>query len=283
MALPPILYQDDLLVAFDKPSGLSVATDRWAKGRPTMMAEIRRLLGRQVANVHHLDPEASGVVLCAKTKPALDFLTGQFQGKTAEKKYLALAVVLASGEPGGAIAFQRGPGGELPAEFAIDLALGADTAHPGRTRIARKRDGKPSLTEFRVLERFGRFAWLECRPLTGRRHQVRVHLAAAGAPVLNDAFYGDPEIRLMLSDLKRSYKGREAERPLLGRLALHASEVTFRHPSSGRSLTVSAPLPKEFNVALKYLRKFGGGIAEGRSQSRPVTGPDGPAARRRSS
>jgi len=132
-----------------------------------------------------------------------------------------------------------------------------DLREPGRMRVGRGQGSRDAVTEFRVLERFGRFAWLECRPLTGRPHQVRVHLAAAGAPVLNDAFYGDPEIKLLLSDLKRGYKGRDDENPLLMRLALHASELTFKHPATREPLTLGAPLPHEFEVALKYLRKFG--------------------------
>jgi 23S rRNA-/tRNA-specific pseudouridylate synthase len=83
-----------------------------------------------------------------------------------------------------------------------------------------------------------------------------VHLAAAGAPVLNDRFYGDPEIRLLLSDLKRRYKGRAEEKPLIDRLALHASELELKHPTTREPATLRAPLPHEFEVALKYLRKF---------------------------
>jgi 23S rRNA-/tRNA-specific pseudouridylate synthase len=83
-----------------------------------------------------------------------------------------------------------------------------------------------------------------------------VHLAAAGAPILNDVFYGDPEVKLLLSGLKRGYKGREDEKPLIARLALHASALTVKHPSTKDPLTISAPLPHEFEVALKYLRKF---------------------------
>jgi 23S rRNA-/tRNA-specific pseudouridylate synthase len=259
MPLPPILHEDDSLIAFDKPSGLLVAPDRWDKGRPNLMAEVHARLGRQVANVHRLDADTSGVLLCAKTKPALDFLSGLFQAKRVEKKYLALAAILPPERAMKVVAPLRGDGGGLPAAFSVDLALGPDEDHPGRTRIFRRRGGKASLTEVRVLEAFGRFAWLECRPLTGRSHQIRVHLAAVGAPVLNDVFYGDPEVRLLLSDLKRSYKGREDERPLLGRLALHAAELTFQHPVTAEAVTVKAPLPHEFEVALKYLRKFGGG------------------------
>ena len=80
-----------------------------------------------------------------------------------------------------------------------------------------------------------------------------------GAPVLNDPFYGDPEIKLLLSDLKRGYKGRDEEKPLLTRLALHASELTVKHPDTREPVTIRAPLPHEFEIALKYLRKFGRG------------------------
>jgi 23S rRNA-/tRNA-specific pseudouridylate synthase len=85
---------------------------------------------------------------------------------------------------------------------------------------------------------------------------LRVHLAAAGAPVLNDALYGDPEVLLLLSDLKRGYKGREEEKPLIARLALHATELTIKHPVTREPLVVRSPLPHEFEIALKYLRKY---------------------------
>ena len=108
----------------------------------------------------------------------------------------------------------------------------------------------------RLVERFGAFSLVECHPRTGRTHQIRVHLAAAGIPVLNDPFYGDPEVKLFLSSLKRRYKGREDEKPLISRLALHASELLIQHPLTREPFTLRAPLPNEFEVALKYLRKF---------------------------
>ena len=159
------------------------------------MELVRARLGRHVANVHRLDAEASGILLCAKSKPALDFLSGQFQSKTAGKTYLAFATVQPADEEGRVVAPIRSGDGGLPPGFTVDLPLGPDEARPGRMRIFRKRGGQAALTEFRVLEPFGRFAWLECRPLTGRTHQIRVHLAAIGAPVLGDALYGDPGTR----------------------------------------------------------------------------------------
>jgi 23S rRNA-/tRNA-specific pseudouridylate synthase len=214
-------------------------------------------------------------LLCAKSKPALDYLTGQFQSKTVGKTYHAVVAVL---PPEGAmkvIAPIRDAVGALPEAFTVELALGEDERQPGRMRVFKGRGGKVCVTEFRTLERFrgsmrppGRrgeggsavaaagFAFVECRPLTGRTHQLRVHLAAAGAPILYDPFYGNPDVALRLSDLKRGYKGRDDEKPLIGRLALHASALTIKHPATQQPFELHSPLPHEFEVALKYLRKF---------------------------
>jgi len=232
MPLPPILQADETFIAFDKPSGLWSAPDRWDKKRENMMGLVHAQFGHGVANVHRLDADTSGVVLCAKSKEALDYLSGQFQSKTVLKTYLALVVVLPPERAMKVVKPVRGPHGGLPAEFTMDQALGEDERPPGRMRLFKGRGGKASVTEFLVLENFGRFAWVECRPLTGRTHQIRVHLAAAGAPILHDVFYGDPEVKLLLSGLKRGYKGRADEKPMIARLALHASALTVDRKST---------------------------------------------------
>jgi RluA family pseudouridine synthase len=245
MSLPPVLFEDDAVIAFDKPSGLLIAPDRWDKSRENLMDLVHEKMGHGVANVHRIDADTSGLVLCAKTKPALDFLSGQFQSKTVAKRYHALTVGLPPTN-----------------EFTVDLVLKEDDAKPGRMCVVKKH-GKASVTECIVLERFpqpaGRpgFGWLECRPQTGRTHQIRVHLAATGTPILNDPFYGN-DARLLLSDLKRGYKGRDDEKPLMSRLALHAAGLTFTHPVSREKMTLESPLPNDLEVALKYLRKFTG-------------------------
>ena len=257
MPIPPVIHEDDTLIAFDKPSGMLVAPDRWDKQRENLMGLVHDRMGHGVANVHRIDADTSGLLLCAKTKPALDFLSGQFQSKTVKKVYHALCV----GTPAAGL-FTRSddprdapPEPLAPDEFFVNRDLIDDDSRPGRMRTVRKH-GKASQTIVRVLERFGRFTFVECRPLTGRTHQLRVHLQFSGLPILNDPFYGDGETTLLLSQLKRGYKGRADEKPLIGRLALHASEITIRHPATKEWFTLRAELPHEFTVALKYLRKF---------------------------
>ena len=258
MGLPAMIFDDETMVAFDKPDGMLVVPDKADKTREDLLGLIHAKLGDHVTSVHRLDPDASGIFLCAKTKPALDFLSGQFQSKTIENRYLALVAMLPAERAMDLTppVVMREPDGGLPETFTVDLPLDEDKHQAGRMRVYRKRDAKPSVTEFRVLERFGAFALFECRPLTSRTHQIRLHLAAVGAPVLNDPLYGDPEVKLLLSSLKRRYKGRDDEKPLITRLALHASELTLKHPVSRESVTIRAALPHEFEVALKYLRKF---------------------------
>lgn len=242
-ALPPVIFEDECLIAFDKPSGLAIAPDRRDKSGANLMQLVLGKMGPDVANVHRIDAETSGLVLCAKTKAALDFLSGQFQSKTVVKLYEALTVGVPASDA-----------------FTVDLVMKEDEAQPGRMCVVKKH-GKASVTEFTVREKFpqpaGRpsLALVECRPLTGRPHQIRLHLAVSGTPILNDLLYGNGT-QLLLSDLKRGYKGRTDERPLISRLALHAAVLTFNHPRSREAMTLAAPLPKDFEVALKYLHKF---------------------------
>ena len=142
MPLPPILYEDSTMVAFDKPSGLLVAPDRWDKTRENLMGQVHAAMGRTVANIHRLDADTSGVLLCAKSKPALDFLSGQFQSKHVRKIYHALVVVLPVEQAMKVVAPIRTEEGSLPDAFTVDLALGADEANPGRMRVFRRRGGK---------------------------------------------------------------------------------------------------------------------------------------------
>ena len=239
--LPPILFEDENILAFDKPSGLLVAPDRWEKERENLMDLIHQHLNPSFFNVHRLDAETSGVLLCAKTKPALDELSRQFENQKVEKQYLALV-----------------QGGLDDVEVRVQRSIGEDLRTPGKMRLSNQ-NGKPADTLFKEITRWRGYSLVEANPKTGRTHQIRVHLAFLSSPVLADRLYGSAE-GLMLSTIKRAYKPKEKqlERPLIGRLALHAQRLTFAHPVSGTQISIESPLPHDFEVAIKYLKRFAG-------------------------
>ncbi|HTV61786.1 MAG TPA: RluA family pseudouridine synthase [Verrucomicrobiae bacterium] len=252
----PVLFEDDYLLALDKPAGLLTSPDRYDPLRPNLMkllhvgiaaakpwARERHL--EYLSNAHRLDFQTSGVILLAKNKPALIALANLFGTDKPAKKYLALVQ------------------GEVPSQkFEVDAKLAPHPVKPGLVRVDPK-NGKKSKTNFEVLENFPRFGYalLKCEPLTGRTHQIRVHALHAGLKIVGDELYGGKP--LWLSRLKRDYRlkpGRE-ERPLLSRVALHAGELQLPHPVTGELVTITAPMPKDLRVALKYLRQFSTGAA----------------------
>lgn len=233
----PVLHEDDALLAINKPAGLLVAPDRWDKQRDNLMSLLAVARpGEYLANVHRLDFNTTGIFLLAKTKPALVHVVRQFNDRTTQKTYIALC---------------HG----LPAQLTIELPIGKHPRHPGLVRID-SRAGKPAKTVIRVIEKFDRHTLLEIELHTGRQHQIRVHLQAAGTPLVGDADYGGAP--LLLSQIKRRYKAKpgEVERPLLARPALHAERLTLTHPVSGEPLTIQADRPHDLEVAIKYLRRF---------------------------
>jgi RluA family pseudouridine synthase len=245
----PVLYEDAHLLALLKPSGLLSSPDRYDPDRPNLMKLLHEGISKgapwararqlaYLANAHRLDLETSGVILLAKDKPSLVALANQFGAEQAEKRYLALVQ--------GAVA---------ESTLAVDAPVGPHPTRPRFMRVDRKH-GKRARTLFSVIERFARHTFLECRPLTGRTHQIRVHLRHLGFPIVGDSLYGGQT--LLLSSLKPDYRFKpdRQERPLIGRLALHAADLIVHHPVSGERLTIAAPWPKDLVVGLKYLRRY---------------------------
>jgi RluA family pseudouridine synthase len=238
--LPEVLYEDEWVVAFDKPAGLLVAPDRWDTSAVYLMALVHKYRGPEYANVHRLDRDTSGVIVVAKSLAALHELQKRFDAGQVEKTYLALTA-----------------GAPSPAAGEIDAAISPDRHRPGRMRLST--DGKPSRTRYETVERFNLgYTLVHAYPETGRTHQVRLHLKSIGCPIVGDPFYGAGG--LFLSEIKSGYRpGSEPERPLIGRTALHALRIALPHPATQQPLVIEAPLPKDFEVALKYLRRFAGG------------------------
>jgi RluA family pseudouridine synthase len=244
-----ILREDEHLLALDKPAGLLTSPDRYDPHRPNLMKLLHRDIERgapwakergltYIANAHRLDFETSGVILLARDKPSLVALANQFGAEKPGKSYAALI----HGSPKDDV-------------FEIGAKLGP---HPIRTGLMRvdEKQGKQAKTYFEVLERFSGFTLLKCRPLTGRTHQIRVHLRHAGFPLVGDSLYGGQP--LLLSKLKTEYrlKGGKTERPLISRVALHAEQLIVTHPVSEAPVVINAPWPKDLTVAVRYLRRY---------------------------
>ncbi len=260
-----VIFEDEHLLVVNKPPGQPVAS---GKGVPpkvsTTLADWqawRAEDGLTLINAHRVDSAVGGVLVLAKTKAALDFVSGEFQSKVARRVFEGF-VVVARDE----VEFQqltdlppvRATDGGLPDRFEVSYGLGPDLQVPGRMHVYRKRGGRPARTAVVVRERFGggRWAWIEAMPETSRDQQVQAHLAAVGAPVVGDEVHGLREVRLLLSQFKRGYKGRAEERPMIEGLALHLARITLRHPATREPVTFEAPRPKSFEVALRNLRKF---------------------------
>ena len=236
---PVILHCDDDLVVIDKPSGVPSVPGR---GGVASALELLRQTSKFAADepfrvVHRLDKGASGVLLYARTLPAQRRLVSQFMERRVEKVYYAMV------------------SGYVAADGEVDLSLYFNSRR-GRVE-ASARHGKRSLTRYRILERVPGNTWLECEPVTGRMHQIRVHLAAIGHPLSVDPEYGGGQ-PIMLSRYKPSYRvnRRGEERPLVARLTLHAAQLTFDQPTTGERLTFEAPLPKDLRATLAQLGRL---------------------------
>ncbi|MBU4285994.1 MAG: RluA family pseudouridine synthase [Kiritimatiellae bacterium] len=239
-SLPPILFEDEWLIAFDKPSGLLTVPDRWNKARSDLIGLIHQHLSPGIYNVHRLDTETSGVLLCAKTKIALTALERQFATSRVKAHYLALVL------------------GTLPEpDMVIRRELESDRDQPGRMRLAPAYRRGTCRTRTHAIEVFRAHSLLEAWPSAAKTHQVRVHLAHVGCPVVADAFYGNAR-GLYLSEIKSDYKFKTnaPERPLIGRVALHAESLTFAHPTTQAEIMITAPWPKDLSIAIKYLKRF---------------------------
>ena len=217
-----IVHEDAEVIVVDKPAGLVVHPGAGQPDRTllnALLAHAPALSGVPRAGiVHRLDKDTSGLLVVAKTLEAQAALAKQLADRSMRRIYLAVV----QGDP--------------PASGKIDAPLGRDAR--SRVRMAVTHRGKPARTAFRVVERFGHAALLECRLETGRTHQIRVHLQHIRHPLVGDSVY------------------RRGTRHGLTfpRQALHAAELTLVHPRTGQSMTWRAPLPKDMKRLLQQLR-----------------------------
>lgn len=234
---PEILFEDEHILVLAKPAGLLTLPDRFNQALPNLRTMLVERYGA-IFVVHRIDRETSGVMLFCKTAEAHKALSEQFETRSVRKIYHALA-----------------QGRFEQEELAIDIPLHADPARPGLMSPSVR--GKESLTQVRVLKRFRMATLLECELITGRQHQIRVHCAAVGHPLLVDKDYGGLD-EFMLSSVKRKYNvgKHEEEKPLMTRTTLHAFSMTFTHPATQEVMSFEAPYPKDFKALLQALDKY---------------------------
>ena len=218
-----VVYEDADLMVIDKPAGLVVHPGAGQPDRTlvnALLAHSAALAGVPRAGVvHRLDKDTSGLLVVAKTVPAQSSLAKQLAERTVRRIYLALV----QGDP--------------PASGIIDAPLGRDVR--ARTRMAVSHRGKPARTSFRVLERFGKAALVECKLETGRTHQIRVHFQHIRHPLVGDPVY------------RRGTRHGLA----FARQALHAAELSLIHPSSGERMSWHSAPPRDFRQLLESLRQ----------------------------
>ncbi|HEX9843223.1 MAG TPA: RluA family pseudouridine synthase, partial [bacterium] len=226
-----VLYEDAALIVLNKPAGVAVHPGPGHAAQTLvnhLLAHCPDLAGvggtRRPGIVHRLDKDTSGVLVVAKHDRAHQGLAAQFKAHSIQRRYLAIVV-----------------GAPPRAQGTIDLPLARDP----RNRFKRgvRDDGKRAVTHWRVLQRRPPFALLELRLETGRTHQIRAHLAAAGWPVLGDPLYGGRRHRGLRLD-----PALEAHVERFARQALHAAELGFRHPQSGAELLFTAPMPRDMQA-----------------------------------
>jgi 23S rRNA pseudouridine955/2504/2580 synthase len=221
-----IIYEDDVLLAINKPSGIAV---HGGSGLSFGVIEALRALrpeAKFLELVHRIDRETSGVLLIAKKRSALKSLHEQLRLKQMQKNYLALVK------------------GNWSSDCkVIQAPLLKNVLKSGERVVKVDKEGKPSETRFKVEERFDFATLIKASPVTGRTHQIRIHTQYANHPIAFDDRYGDRQFDALLADTK------------LNRLFLHATSVKFIHPKSLQEMQLHAPMDATLQACLTYLRK----------------------------
>lgn len=230
-----VIFENEMMVVVNKPSGLLSIPDRLGKEISVKQILIEKY--GKIYTVHRLDKETSGVLVFAKDEISHKHLNLLFENRKTEKYYHALL-----------------DGSLQTISGSIDEPIAEHPAGNGKMMIHAK--GKQSLTEFTLIENFGIYSWVKFLILTGRTHQVRIHSQHIGHPVVCDSLYGNAK-PVFISGFKKKYnlsKKEEEEKPILNRLALHASSLKFN--LNDKEYFFEAPLPKDLKALLQQLQKW---------------------------
>lgn len=231
-----VIFENDDWVVLNKPAGMLSIPDR-TQSQPSLKDKLIEKYGN-IFTVHRLDKDTSGIIVFAKNDITHKHLSLQFEERTTTKIYAGLV-----------------PGKIYDTKGIIDVPITEHYAQQGAMMTSAR--GKPSVTEYEVVEQFKSFAWVQFHILTGRTHQIRVHMKHLGHPLACDPLYGDGK-PILLSSFKKKFnlsRSEEEERPLLHRLALHALRLSFTD-MNGTIHSYEADLPKDLKALLQQLRKW---------------------------
>lgn len=229
-----ILLEDSHMLVIDKPAGVAVHGGSGVSFGVIEQLRAARPDAKFLELVHRLDRETSGILLLAKKRSALTNLHEQIRLGQLDKRYLTLVT-----------------GDWKNPRQHIKLPLHKYSTPEGERRVRVQADGMPSHTVFRLLRKYADFALLEAELKTGRTHQIRVHLSSSGFPIAGDDKYGDFALN---KDLQKANQTRGA----LKRMFLHAWQITFTHPDTGKEVTLNAPLASDCE---QFLKSLGAGTA----------------------
>lgn len=231
-----ILFENESLLALNKPPGLLSIPDR--EGKEPSLKDLLQQYHPGIYTVHRLDKETGGLIIFAKNADAHKHYSRQFEERKTVKIYLGLVL--------GALQNMQG---------TLNAPIAENMMKRG-TMLIHKR-GKPAITDYKLLQNFGLYSWVQFQIYTGRTHQIRVHAKELGHPLACDDIYGDGK-PVLLSSFKKKFKLSKdvlEEKPLLNRLALHAYQLEIKDEANN-PLRLEAPLHKDLKVTVAQLAKW---------------------------
>jgi 23S rRNA pseudouridine1911/1915/1917 synthase len=231
-----IIFENDDFVAVNKSAGVLTIPDRHDETQLSLYKALTKQYGK-IFIVHRLDRDTSGLILFAKNEVTHKYLSQLFEQRNIDKNYLGIVR------------------GSMPAKTgSVNEPIAEHPYHKGEMIISKK--GKPSLTDYEVLEDYGIYSLVQFDIHSGRTHQIRVHAKSLGHPIICDTVYGDSK-PITLSSFKKKYKLSQhdlEERPIINRLGLHSHSLTFTDPHQVKH-TIEAPLAKDMKALLQQLKK----------------------------
>lgn len=235
-----LLFEDDNLIVVNKPAHLPVIPDRFGLYNYNLRDLIINNLKREgrkddIWVIHRIDSDTTGLVLLARNQQYHSLMNNMFENHQIEKFYVGIV------------------SGKLPSPEGV---IRKPLLKTHRKVIVHEK-GKPSTTEYKVLGEFDNYSLVRLKPLTGRTHQIRVHLKSIGCPLLIDPLYNKKEA-FYISEIKRNFHRKQDEEPraLCSRITLHAQKLSFTDPMSKKWVEFNTELPKDFMAVLKSLRKY---------------------------